>query len=109
MKIIGMRSLPIKNKDQLLIIKDVPNKESLLDEEWYGYPKCCIKNFLITNKLFQRVKNGETVKALISTPPQHGKSVTCLHALVWLLKQLPTKRHAYATYAQQFSRRNRRM
>lgn len=54
--------------------------------------------------LFERVARGETVKALVSTPPQHGKSQTCLHALVWLLKKLPTKRNAYATYAQQFSR-----
>lgn len=54
--------------------------------------------------LFERIANGETIKALISTPPQHGKSQTCLHGLVWLLKKLPQKRHAYATYAQQFSR-----
>ena len=54
--------------------------------------------------LFERVARGETVRALVSTPPQHGKSLACLHALVWLLKKLPTKRHAYATYAQQFSR-----
>lgn len=54
--------------------------------------------------LFERIAAGETVKALVSTPPQHGKSVTCLHALSWLLSRDPGKRHAYATYAQQFSR-----
>ena len=44
------------------------------------------------------------MRALVSTPPQHGKSQTCLHALPWLLERNPRKRHAYATYAQQFSR-----
>ena len=54
--------------------------------------------------LFERVKAGEQVRALVSTPPQHGKSETVLHALVWLLLQDPSKRHAYATYAQSFTR-----
>ena len=40
----------------------------------------------------------------MSTPPQHGKSETVLHALVWLLLQDPKRRHAYATYAQAFTR-----
>ena len=54
--------------------------------------------------LFQDVADGKTVRALVSTPPQHGKSLTVLHALAWLLQQRPEMRHAYATYAQQFSR-----
>lgn len=54
--------------------------------------------------LFERINTGEQVRALVSAPPQHGKSQTILHALVWLLQNHPTKRHAYATYAQQFSR-----
>lgn len=54
--------------------------------------------------LFDRINRGEQVRALISAPPQHGKSQTILHALVWLLARQPNKRHAYATYAQQFSR-----
>lgn len=54
--------------------------------------------------LFERIAAGETVKALIATPPQHGKSQTVLHGLVWLLSKLPAKRNAYATYAQTFSR-----
>jgi len=54
--------------------------------------------------VFERIASGETVRALVSTPPQHGKSQTCLHGLVWLLQRDPTKRHAYATYAQTFSR-----
>jgi hypothetical protein len=54
--------------------------------------------------LFMRVDRGETVKAVVSTPPQHGKSQTCLHGLVWLLHRNSKRRHAYATYAQQFSR-----
>jgi predicted phage terminase large subunit-like protein len=54
--------------------------------------------------LFERIAKGEQVKALVSTPPQHGKSQTALHALVWLLLKNPARRHAYATYAQAFSR-----
>lgn len=54
--------------------------------------------------LFERIRTGESIRALVSTPPQHGKSLTCLHALVWLLKHNPHQRHAYVTYAQQFSR-----
>ena len=54
--------------------------------------------------IFERIAAGESVRALVSTAPQHGKSMTVLHALVWLLQRDPSKRHAYATYAQAFSR-----
>src|SRR5690625_3632948 len=54
--------------------------------------------------VFERIAAGEQVRALISTPPQHGKSETVLHGLVWLLLRDPKKRHAYATYAQSFTR-----
>lgn len=40
----------------------------------------------------------------MSTPPQHGKSETVLHGLVWLMLRQPNRRHAYATYAQEFTR-----
>lgn len=54
--------------------------------------------------LFQRIKDGKQVNALVTVPPQHGKSETCLHGLVWLMLHDPTRRHAYATYAQAFTR-----
>lgn len=56
--------------------------------------------------IFARIADpsAEPVRVLISTPPQHGKSVTVLHALVWLLLRDPRRRHAYVTYAQAFSR-----
>lgn len=54
--------------------------------------------------VFERIAAGEQVRALISTPPQHGKSETVLHGLVWLLLKNPKLRHAYATYAQGFTR-----
>lgn len=54
--------------------------------------------------LFERVDRGETVKAVVSTPPQHGKSLTCFLALTWLLMRNPRLRNAYATYAQAFTR-----
>lgn len=37
-------------------------------------------------------------KVVVATPPQHGKTETCLHGLVWLLQREPTRRHAYVTY-----------
>ncbi|MES4791949.1 MAG: hypothetical protein C4321_02235, partial [Chloroflexota bacterium] len=46
----------------------------------------------------------EPVRAVISTPPQHGKSLLVLHALIWRLLRRPTQRHAYVTYAAQFAR-----
>jgi len=35
---------------------------------------------------------------VVSTPPQHGKTFLCEHAIVWLMQQNPKRRHAYATY-----------
>lgn len=37
------------------------------------------------------------VRLVISTPPQHGKTQSLIHALVWLLRHNP-KRHAYVSY-----------
>ena len=42
----------------------------------------------------------EEVRALLSTPPQHGKTTTTLIALAWLLLVQPGKKHAYITYSQ---------
>lgn len=53
--------------------------------------------------LFERARRGEEVRAIVSTPPQHGKSQTCLHALNWLIQDNPKKRHGFATYAQRFA------
>ena len=46
----------------------------------------------------------QEVRAVVSTPPQHAKSQSTLHALVHRLLQSPTKRNAYVTYATQFAR-----
>ena len=54
-------------------------------------------------ELLERSKT-ESVRAVISTPPQHAKSRTILAALIWLLLQDSTKRHGYVSYAQQFAR-----
>src|SRR6267142_721276 len=37
-------------------------------------------------------------RCVISTPPQHGKTSLCLHALVKALERIPHKRHPYVTY-----------
>jgi predicted phage terminase large subunit-like protein len=49
--------------------------------------------------LFERIAAGERVRALVSVPPQHGKTETLLHGLAWLLRRKPHLRNAYASYA----------
>ena len=49
--------------------------------------------------LFERIARGERVRALVSVPPQHGKTETLLHAVAWLLRRKPYLRNAYASYA----------
>lgn len=49
--------------------------------------------------LFERIAQGERVRALVSVPPQHGKTETLLHATAWLLRRKPWLRNAYASYA----------
>ena len=66
-----------------------------------------LNNGIETNKvvetlssIIKRVAEGEEVRAVISAPPRHGKTDTMLHAIVWLLRALPHKVHAYTTYGQ---------
>lgn len=50
--------------------------------------------------LFERVRRGERVRALVSVPAQHGKTTFILHVLAALLAADPTLPLAYITYAQ---------
>lgn len=43
---------------------------------------------------------GSEQRIVLAAPPQHGKTETTLHAISSWIKQAPTKRFAYATYAQ---------
>lgn len=43
---------------------------------------------------------GSGLRLVVAAPPQHGKSETTVHALVWWLLRHKRKRHAYVTYAQ---------
>jgi phage terminase large subunit-like protein len=47
---------------------------------------------------------GGGLRLVFSAPPQHGKSETTLHGLVWLILRYPGKRHAYITYGQKRAR-----
>jgi len=53
--------------------------------------------------LFDRAERGEEIRALISVPPQHGKSLAALHGLIRHLLRNPRKRNAYVSYAQSFT------
>lgn len=54
--------------------------------------------------LFERIDDGERVKAVIDTPPRHWKTETILHGCVWLMgrarKRKRDMRVAYGTYAE---------
>lgn len=63
-------------------------------------------------KLVTKASRGEEIRAVVSTPPRHGKTDTILRGFAWLLQNNPTHTHAYATYGQDLanskSRRARR-
>lgn len=44
------------------------------------------------------------IRLVVCMPPRHGKSVSLLHAIVWMMRRWPRLRHSYATYGQDFSR-----
>src|SRR5690348_1351741 len=50
--------------------------------------------------IFERIAAGERVRAVVSTPPRHGKTETIIHGIAWLLLNRPGLQLAYASYAQ---------
>ena len=54
-------------------------------------------------ELFERIARGEVIRALVSVPPQFGKTETELHAIAWLLKRFPDWPIAFAGYSAPFS------
>lgn len=46
---------------------------------------------------------GEEVRALVSVPPQHGKTELLLHGIAWALRKRPDKTFAYTSYAADFA------
>lgn len=48
--------------------------------------------------LFWRASKNQKVRALTSTPPQHGKTTSMLHWIVWYLRHYPSQTVAYVTY-----------
>lgn len=49
-------------------------------------------------EVFEEAARVGSVRAVTSTPPQHGKTVAVSHALTWMLRRTPSKRNAYVTY-----------
>jgi phage terminase large subunit-like protein len=43
---------------------------------------------------------SDAIEAVVAAPPQHGKTVVSIHAIVWWLIKRPTLWFAYATYSQ---------
>jgi predicted phage terminase large subunit-like protein len=50
-------------------------------------------------QLLETACNPGGLRAVLAAPPQHGKSVTLLHALCWLAIKFPGLKHAYITYS----------
>lgn len=48
---------------------------------------------------------GAGLRLVFAAPPQHGKSETTVHGLVWIVRNHAGKRHAYITYNQSRARR----
>lgn len=53
--------------------------------------------------------HGGKIRVCVSCPPQHGKTLTVLHAIVWLLLLYPKLRIAYASHGQKFSEEQTRL
>ena len=54
-------------------------------------------------RLFERAVAGEPVRAVVSAPPQHGKTEAMLHGIAWALTRDPSLPMAYATYGASLS------
>jgi predicted phage terminase large subunit-like protein len=59
--------------------------------------------------VFDRIKRGEVVRSLNSSPPQHGKTSVELHALVQLLLLDPRRRHAFISHTARFAQSRSRL
>lgn len=50
----------------------------------------------------------EPVRAVVSTPPRHGKTESLLHSIAWRLTRQPETQIAYISYAQRFAEKKSR-
>jgi hypothetical protein len=50
-------------------------------------------------QLFEDIHAGKVVECGVSVPPRHGKTVTALHGIVWLLGQHPEWQILYVSYS----------
>lgn len=62
----------------------------------------------ILTDLFERARH-ERVRACVSWPPRHAKTITCLHAFAWWLAYDPADTCAYFTYSDRQGRSKSRL
>lgn len=55
--------------------------------------------------LFERIRRGEVVRALVDVPAQHGKTTTSAHGIPYILDERPSWPLAYVTFSQQQANR----
>lgn len=59
-------------------------------------------------KLIERIGARQRVRAVVSMPPRHGKTMTFQRAFAWLLKHDPTATMGYITYGDRLARNKSR-
>lgn len=52
---------------------------------------------------FDRIVRGESVRLLLSVPPQHGKTFTILHGMIRFMRCVPGRTSAYVSYAADYA------
>ncbi|MEN6535489.1 MAG: hypothetical protein ABFD89_17630 [Bryobacteraceae bacterium] len=67
------------------------NDEALVRPDWLS-PIAAV---------FDRITKGDTVRAVISAPPQHGKTELCKAGLAQLIERRPKSRNAYISYSKE--------
>lgn len=53
--------------------------------------------------MFERIVRGDVVRAVVSTPPRHGKTELLIHGMVYLLADNPARQLSYIGYATTFA------
>ena len=112
----------LSNEDKATFHKELQNKklrDSYIQFLKYIYPDFILTKFHIflaniVQSVVEKVENGQTVRLLISTPPQHGKSTVVTKTLpAWFVGRNPKKWAILTAYnadiAEEFSDNNRQI
>jgi len=85
---------------RLPLAEFVPRVSPLLEEPRHLSALC---------RAFDRIRNGEEVRLLVSVPPQHGKTFCILHGLAQLIAARPDKTNAFTSYGADYAHSRSRL